>query len=212
MGILRIDTQLNFSEELSKFSNDGLRQVTNPHGDIENERKEVTDVHSSCRQSWTTITIKPDPILIEAFHNKWQETLIRVKDTEGFILSFGFHPLTKSLLEASAEAGGNALNIPPSDGPLFVVLINPIWQKKEDDQRVFGEIDQFVTDLRSLASEKGPLHRYVFANYAHSNDNVLASYGEESLARTREASRKYDPAGVFQTGVPGGFKLPPESL
>ena len=33
------------------------------------------------------------------------------------------------------------------------------------------------------------------------------SYGPESVARLRAASRKYDPQGVFQTLCPGGFKL-----
>lgn len=145
--------------------------------------------------------------LMELFHQKWEELLDKVKDAEGFIFSFGFHPLTKTLLESSERAGGNAMNIPPSDGPLFIVLINPVWKQAEDDERIFAEVGKFVAELRLLASEKGLLHRYIFTNYGYSKDDVVAGYGEESVSRLRETSKKYDPEGVFQRSVPGGFKL-----
>ena len=144
---------------------------------------------------------------MEKFHNRWQETLDAIKDAEGFIFSFGFHPLTRSLLANSAKAGGNAMDIPPSDGPLFVVLINQCWTQAQDDGRIFAAVEALVAEFRRLAGEKGLLHRYVFTNYAYQRDNVMAGYGERSLARLRAASQKYDPEGMFQRGVPGGFKL-----
>lgn len=144
---------------------------------------------------------------MEAFHERWQNTLSKVKDAEGFIFSFGFHPVTKALLEASQRAGGNAMDIPPSDGPLFVVLINPAWKLADDDTRIFTEVESLVSDLRSLARDKGLLHRYVFTNYGYSKDDVIAGYGKKSISRLRAASAKYDPDGVFQKAVPGGFKL-----
>lgn len=65
-----------------------------------------------------------------------------------------------------------------------------------------------MADLRQLARGKDLLHRYIFTNYGHSEDDIIAGYGEESVSRLREAGKKYDPEGVFQKGVPGGFKLP----
>lgn len=149
----------------------------------------------------------PDAALMEAFHGRWQETLSKVKDAEGFTFSLGFHPLTQALLENSKKAGGNAMDISPSDGPLFIVLINPAWKLSGDDERIFAEVDGLMKDLRSLAREKGLLHRYIFTNYGHSKDDVMSGYGAESLERLRAASKKYDPEGVFQQAVPGGFKL-----
>lgn len=144
---------------------------------------------------------------MEAFYQKWQETLSRVKDSEGFIFSFGFHPITKALLEQSHRSGGNAMDIPASDGPLFVVLINPAWKLANDDAHIFAEVESLVRELRGLASDKGLLHRYIFTNYGYSKDDVIAGYGEQSVSRLRAASEKYDPDGVFQSAVPGGFKL-----
>ena len=99
------------------------------------------------------------------------------------------------------------MDISPSDGPLFVVLINPCWSLSQDDSRILGAIEGLMADYRRLATEKGLLHRYIFANYGYYKDEVMAGYGKESLERLRAVSSKYDPEGVFQKGVPGGFKL-----
>ncbi|KAH8783139.1 hypothetical protein F5883DRAFT_625605 [Diaporthe sp. PMI_573] len=183
MSTMRTSTHLEFCNELSNFSQDGLRQY------------------------WASITIKPDVPLMEEFYQRWQETLAKVKDAEGFIFSFGFHPITKALLEQSRKAGGNAMDIPPSDGPLFVVLINPSWKLAEDDKHIFAKVESFVKELRTLAQDKGLLHRYIFTNYGYSKDDVIAGYGEESVSKLRATSKKYDPEGLFQKAVPGGFKL-----
>jgi hypothetical protein len=44
-------------------------------------------------------------------------------------------------------------------------------------------------------------------NYAAKGDDVISSYGAANKAILQKASKKYDPHGLFQTGVPGGFKL-----
>jgi hypothetical protein len=35
----------------------------------------------------------------------------------------------------------------------------------------------------------------------------LSSYGPDNVAKIRAAAKKYDPKQVFQTRVPGGFKI-----
>ncbi|KAK4183596.1 bifunctional solanapyrone synthase [Podospora australis] len=183
MNTMRTSTHSDFCDELSKFTVDGARN------------------------HWTSLTVRADIDLIKIFRSMWQETLQSIKDAEGFVFSLGFHPLTRALLENSRKAGGNAMDISPSDGPLFVVLINPSWALPEDDGRIFAAVESLATRLRELASKRGLLHRYIFTNYAHRTDHVMAGYGKESLDRLRDVSAKYDPEGMFQKGVPGGFKL-----
>lgn len=49
---------------------------------------------------------------------------------------------------------------------------------------------------------------YLYLNYADSvSQDPLSSYGEENLAKIAAAARKYDPDGVFQYRVPGGYKI-----
>ncbi|KJZ76358.1 hypothetical protein HIM_04087 [Hirsutella minnesotensis 3608] len=181
MGTLRVSSHLGFSQELSKFSSDGMRQY------------------------WSSITIRPDVTLMQAFYDRWQDTVSALKDAEGFIFSLGFHPLTKALLVNSQKAGENAMKISPSEGPLLVVLINPCWADRQDDARIFEAVETLVADYRRIASARGLLHRYIFTNYAHSKDKVMEGYGD--IDKLKGVSQKYDPQAIFQKVVPGSFKL-----
>ncbi|KAL2150094.1 hypothetical protein VTH82DRAFT_7770 [Thermothelomyces myriococcoides] len=183
MTTLRTAPLTSFYKELSDFSKDGLRVF------------------------YASLTIKPDFSLMEELSDRWQATLETIKDIEGFIFGLTIFPLTKAHLQHSVEAGGNAMDILPSDGPLLILLINPSWTRPEDDNRVFAAVESLLANMRQLAAKRGCLHRYIYANYGYHKDDIMAGYGEKSLERLREVSRKYDPDGMFQRGIAGGFKL-----
>jgi hypothetical protein len=44
-------------------------------------------------------------------------------------------------------------------------------------------------------------------DYADITQDPLASYGAENVKKMKAAAKKYDPQGVFQNLVPGGFKI-----
>ena len=44
-------------------------------------------------------------------------------------------------------------------------------------------------------------------NYAWRGQMVIDGYGEDNKRFLKEVSEKYDPDGVFQKAVVGGFKL-----
>ncbi|KAH5563420.1 hypothetical protein HBI26_180750 [Parastagonospora nodorum] len=182
-GTLRTGTHMQFCDELSKFTQDGVRSF------------------------YATITVKPDVSLMKGIHDKWVEVLEALKGADGFIFSLGFFPMTKAMFVNSRDAGGNAKGIDPEDGPLLIMMLNPTWNSFADDERIHDGVERLLAMSRLMADEKGLLHRYVFTNYAYYKENVFKGYGEKSLAALRETSRKFDPKGIFQTAVPGGFKL-----
>ena len=65
-----------------------------------------------------------------------------------------------------------------------------------------------VDSVEEYAASVGGAVDFRYLNYCHATQDPLRTYGEESLRKIREAAAKYDPAGVFQTRVPGGFKIP----
>ena len=58
------------------------------------------------------------------------------------------------------------------------------------------------------ARNMGLLHKFVYLNYANQVQDPISTYGRENVASLRAAATRYDPLGVFQRQVPGGFKLP----
>ncbi len=146
------------------------------------------------------------------FHELWLATLESLKSAEGLIFSLGYFPLPRALLANSKAAGGNAKDMNPTDGPLFIVFVNPTWNSADDDERVHQGVENLLFKFRQLASQKDLLHRYIFTNYAYQKEDIFAGYGEESVRRLKKVAQKYDPNGVFQELVPGGFKLSKSSL
>lgn len=68
-------------------------------------------------------------------------------------------------------------------------------------------LKDLVRLIEGLTKEEGVFHPYKYLNFAASFQDPLASYGGIELRRMKKVARKYDPTGVFQTQVPGGFKL-----
>ncbi|KAK8877503.1 FAD-binding protein [Apiospora arundinis] len=64
-----------------------------------------------------------------------------------------------------------------------------------------------VREMRGLLRRRRFLLELVYANYADNSQSPYKSWGADSVSKLQAASRKYDPEGVFQKRVPGGFKV-----
>jgi hypothetical protein len=88
-----------------------------------------------------------------------------------------------------------------------VMNMNWGWSNAEDDARVIGALDKFVSRAVDLATSMNLQNRFIYMNYASLTQDVFAGYGPENEARLRKVQEKYDPNGVFKTLQPGYFKL-----
>ena len=73
--------------------------------------------------------------------------------------------------------------------------------------RAHGLLMARTAEAKATAAARGLAVDLAYANYADASQDVLGSYGEENVALLRAVSSRYDPAGVFQRRVPGGFKV-----
>jgi hypothetical protein len=80
-----------------------------------------------------------------------------------------------------------------------------------DGARATGGLEKGLKDLievvEELTVQEGVYHSYKYLNFAAWWQDPLGSYGVEQKRGLREVARKYDPTGVFQRQVAGGFKL-----
>lgn len=83
----------------------------------------------------------------------------------------------------------------------------PLWSDAAYDAEVHGAAEEWFNRVQEHTQSKGKGHRFEFANYAAEFQDVMASYGPENLEFLHEVSHKYDPTGLFQKAVKGGFKL-----
>ncbi|KAM4065778.1 FAD binding domain-containing protein [Hirsutella rhossiliensis] len=64
-----------------------------------------------------------------------------------------------------------------------------------------------IDEIEAFAESMGGNVRFRYLNYCDGSQDPLYSYGEKNVEMMRIAAAKYDPSRVFQTQVPGGFKI-----
>ena len=159
-----------------------------------------------------SITIRPSIDLFRAIYKRFKETLDLLKESVTDLSYFLImQPLTVGFLRKSCEqwpaGSSNSQGLRPEDGPLLTVLVLPTWSSSKDDELMFSETEKLMNDIKIISINFGLDHRYIFPNHSWGRQNILAGYGEERLAELKKTQEKWDPEGLFQTVIGGGYKI-----
>ncbi|KAI1867684.1 uncharacterized protein JN550_006825 [Neoarthrinium moseri] len=140
------------------------------------------------------------PDIYSSIFESWENGTKVLAAIEGLqlVLLMQPHPVTN---------GTNSLGLPPSEKDIVLTVITAAYAHREDDEMVQHEMQSIIDSHVSLLKRHGLYIPFEYLNYADKSQDPIGSYGEEVKCRLQDASRKYDPDGVFQTQVPGGFKL-----
>jgi len=68
-------------------------------------------------------------------------------------------------------------------------------------------LKDLIKAIEQLTQAEGVYHPYKYLNFAAGFQDPLSGYGEEQKMKLIQVARNYDPTGMFQRQVPGGFKL-----
>ncbi|KAL2794207.1 hypothetical protein BJX66DRAFT_351282 [Aspergillus keveii] len=157
-----------------------------------------------------TLTFANDPTILKkaiSIHNRMIEEAKRRADSESWSIISLFQPLPGLFAElGQKKRGGNVLGL-DAEGDYILDLLWLTWDDVEDTD-LFDWIGKtFVAELDEFARSVGGDYPYVYLNYAAGTQNPLRSYGADNLEFMQRVAEKYDPLGVFQEQVPGGFKV-----
>lgn len=119
-----------------------------------------------------------------------------------------YQPLPPAYWRQSEERGGNALGLERFNNQVLCLYQPYIsWQGAEQDVLFQKAGADLVKGIDDYAKSIGADNPYLYLNYADKSQDPLSSYGPESVKKMKAAAKKYDPFGVFQNLVPGGFKI-----
>jgi hypothetical protein len=124
--------------------------------------------------------------------------------------SYSMQHLTSEILTPGSSRptrARNVLGLSPADAPLVLVSMTSPWTSAAEDSIIIGSMQRVIARTDALARQRRLSHDFKYANYAHPGAKVFEGYGAANHAFLRRASKKYDPEGVWQKLVPGGFKL-----
>ncbi|TLD32549.1 FAD-binding domain-containing protein [Venturia nashicola] len=107
----------------------------------------------------------------------------------------------------STIRGGNVLGMDRFTQNFIMYQSYLSWSDAGDDE-LFINLGLMLTDgIQKFATEQGTLVDYLYLNYADKDQDPLSAYGADEVVFMKEVARKYDALGVFQTLLPGGFKI-----
>ena len=158
----------------------------------------MADIHIS--GIYANTVFHPTAAIIEEVHQLWSSTIESIKNVPGiaYFLIFQRMPAIKS---------GNALGLEDADDPLVLCLLSVTWTQAQDDATINSVTQILIQKFDQATKAAGLFQRFKYLNYAAPFQDPISSYGPASNAQLQAASKKYDPEGFFQTGIPGGFKL-----
>lgn len=143
----------------------------------------------------------PDPKVYMELFKIWEKGLSKTANVEGIFIEFLIqpHPVTN---------GANMFGLTPGRTDDVMVDMTATYANKADDTLVRSVIRNIVDKQRALLQSHGHLMDFIYLNYADISQEVLQSWGADNVAKLKAVSKKYDPQGVFQKQVPGGYKIP----
>ncbi|EPE33791.1 FAD-binding protein [Glarea lozoyensis ATCC 20868] len=169
--------------------------------------EQAADARNQLRTLYMNTMIKADAATLKAASTYYTTAISTITSVTDLLGSLTLQPYPLSLLNQQAPNGGNVLGLDPSSGPLVSILLLTYWSNPADDALVYTTMKSVLDKINADATARKTLVPFKFMNYATKSDDVISSYGATNKAKLQKASKKYDPQGLFQTGVPGGFKL-----
>ncbi|KAG8529154.1 uncharacterized protein KY384_005789 [Bacidia gigantensis] len=188
--------------------------------------KDITDEQGAFspagfRDLYTTITFRNDLPFLTYVYNTWKSTVTSsITSIPNLNYAITWQPIPPAITSKSVPATssnsysnpnrdtGNSLGLENSKTPLILCSLSIKWERSTDDAVIESTARNFIEQIGKAAREKGVDNDFLYLNYALNGQDPIRGYGRENVERLKKASRQYDPNGVFQKQVPGGFKLP----
>jgi hypothetical protein len=158
------------------------------------------------RQDFRTISLAISEELYQDIITLFYETYPKIAEVTGLQATMTWQTVAANVAREGKKRGGNSLGL--EDVAQTWLIVNSAWALQSDDKKALGIQKAFIGEVEKMASKRGLLHKFRYLNDAAIDQDPIAGYGRENIGHLWEVSRKYDPEGVFQRLVGGGFKLP----
>ncbi|KAF4587897.1 6-hydroxy-D-nicotine oxidase [Ophiocordyceps camponoti-floridani] len=173
----------DFTHDLSRFQPIGFRQVT--------AGVTITNDFDTLRHIWDASD--------EVYNSLPQ------KDKVDWIVVLFPQPVVQQ--SYSKKRGGNSLGLSNNKDDQIVVWLASRWSDPSLDGMMEQARRDFIKATVAVAKKNKKYSPFIYANYAAPDQDPLCGYGAESVAFLKRTANKYDPKGVFQKLMPGGFKI-----
>jgi hypothetical protein len=124
------------------------------------------------------------------------------------VIEIDWQPIGKLWMDATTAAGGNALGLDSSK--IYLAWAEVVeWIGSAYDEICLQWVKDTTAAINAATKAAGVYSSFTYMGDATSfqTDGFYAGYGSANQAKLLSISRKYDPTRLFQTLMPGGFKI-----
>ncbi|KAI1345673.1 putative oxidoreductase [Xylaria sp. FL0043] len=155
-----------------------------------------------------TITFEPTEAMIRETYAAFNASLPQIQNVTGISWALNLEPLPPQIYTRGGVET-NALGLTNENGrSLVVCLISPSWSDGGQNEQVYAAARALMDDIAARAKTLGVYDSYIYLNYAAPWQDVIPSYGTESVKKLQQLRARVDPNQVFTKKVMGGFKIP----
>jgi len=129
---------------------------------------------------------------------------------EKFTTSLLFQPIPSYMVAIGQRRGGNMLGLDDVNfnAVMFTAGFGVYPSEGEGKAALaYAELMAMTAEVKKLSKLLNGEMDFIFLNYADAVQDPLGSYGLKNVQHMRQVAAGYDPTGVFQTRIPGGFKI-----
>ena len=168
---------------------------------------------ANVRDLFATLTFANDADLIAKVYEMSQALLEPLENTVGLSWITMFQPVPTVFSKAGSKPGvpseyeGNVMGLDRATENQILFLFFVGWSAEADDGPLLEAAGKLVKQVKDYAASKNQLGDWVYLNYALKDQEVLQGYGQANMEKISKAAQAYDPNGVFQKLVPGGYKI-----
>lgn len=87
------------------------------------------------------------------------------------------------------------------------MFFSPRWLDAQYDKEMYRAARTWHSKVSAIARRLGTDDEFLYHNFAGDFQDPLGSYGAKNVELMRSVSHRYDPGGLIQSRMPGGFKL-----
>ncbi|KAF7596948.1 hypothetical protein BBP40_011314 [Aspergillus hancockii] len=121
-------------------------------------------------------------------------------------IQLDWQPIGAHWMKASKERGGNALGLDSSK--IYLCYAEVVeWIGSAYDDIVAQWVEETTYAINNATQKAGLYDAFNYMGDAAGFQSIFPGYGKENHAKLQTIAQIYDPHSVFQTLMPGGFKI-----
>ncbi|KAM0714147.1 hypothetical protein Q7P37_010296 [Cladosporium fusiforme] len=159
------------------------------------------------RDLTATFTLENDIQTLLEIHKATVRLYESIRDVPDMDFIFSYVPLPSVLVKQSLMRGGDVMGLDRDPKDHISVFFSPRWKDDRHDRRMYTSAETWYSQVASIARGFGKHGEFLYHNFAGGFQDPLGTYGQSNVRFMRSVAEKYDPKGLFQTQMPGGFKL-----